>query len=127
MKQGDYFGESAFFTLDRNKSKSQRMGRALANSQGTELYGIGLSKVREDLDGQIRSIIFFNQEKWTLYRDPVLATFKTFDCNYLLQLFNVREAKKFTILAKKQTKPEYLFIPLQAQINTNRALKLYCS
>jgi hypothetical protein len=35
MKAGDYFGESAFFTLDKNRAKSQRMGRALANSHGT--------------------------------------------------------------------------------------------
>lgn len=47
MKEGDYFGESAFFTLDKNHVKNQRMGRASANCHGTEVYGVGLSLVRK--------------------------------------------------------------------------------
>jgi hypothetical protein len=31
MKEGDYFGESAFLQLLNNSNKSQRMGKAIAD------------------------------------------------------------------------------------------------
>jgi hypothetical protein len=69
MKEGDYFGESAFLQLLHNSNKSQRMGRAVAEKEGTEVYAIGLSPVKVCLGNYIRSIIFFNQEKWALFRN----------------------------------------------------------
>lgn len=61
MREGDYFGESAFIQLLNNSNKSQRMGRAVADKDGGEVYAIGLSPVKVCLGYYIRSIIFFNQ------------------------------------------------------------------
>lgn len=45
----------------------------------------------------------------------------------MLQLFCVKEGRKFTILAKQKERPKYLFIPLEVEINKSKELKLYCS
>jgi serine/threonine protein kinase/CRP-like cAMP-binding protein len=127
MKEGDYFGESAFLQLLNNSNKSQRMGKALADKEGAEVYAIGLSPVKVCLGYYIRSIIFFNQEKWALYRNEFINSLPHVDFNYLLQLFNVKEGKKYSILAKKGTRPKYIFIPLEVEINKSRELKIYCS
>ncbi len=49
------------------------------------------------------------------------------DYNYLLQLFNVREGKKYSILAKRGSRPKYIFIPLEVEINKSRELIIYGS
>ena len=61
MREGDYFGESAFFTLTNKKTKNIRMGRASAYHDGAEVYAVGLVKVKEELGQEMKSIIFFNQ------------------------------------------------------------------
>ena len=90
MKEGDYFGESAFFSLTDRKSKNIRMGKASSNMDGAEVYAVGLIRVKEFLSQEMKSIIFFNQEKWALYRDPYLSSLNYLDINYLIQLFNVK-------------------------------------
>jgi hypothetical protein len=66
------------------------MGRAYAGPQGCEVFAIGLASVRACLGSYIRSILFFNQEKWALFRDEHFNAFKGIDYNHLLQQFNVR-------------------------------------
>lgn len=65
------------------------MGRAIAED-GAEVYAIGLSPVKVCLGYYIRSIIFFNQEKWALFRNEYINSLTGVDYNYLLQLFNVK-------------------------------------
>jgi len=48
------------------------MGKALSNDVGVEVYAIGLNPIKKCLGYYIRSIVFFNQEKWALYRDEYL-------------------------------------------------------
>ena len=46
MREGDYFGESAFFALTNKKTKNIRMGKASAYHDGAEVYAVGLVKVK---------------------------------------------------------------------------------
>lgn len=69
MKEGDYFGESAFLQLLNSSYKSERKGMAIAQQEGTEVYAIGLSPAKLCLGYYIRNIIFFNLEKWALLRN----------------------------------------------------------
>ncbi len=46
MKEGEYFGEAAFFSIFGNGMKCQRKGRACSNEEGTEVYGVGITKLK---------------------------------------------------------------------------------
>ncbi len=48
MFEGDYFGETAFLSMINSK-KPIRIGKASAISQTVEVYGVGLSNVKESL------------------------------------------------------------------------------